>query len=109
VTSPLQDHIRRLLHQAGWSFGAALVSLLQLAVVLTCVVAFHTAGLTALYIPPLALGTANLLSLAAGVVLARRRAGPGPAAPIRLDRATWAAGCSARAWPIGRRSSPAWR
>jgi O-antigen/teichoic acid export membrane protein len=88
VASPLQDHIRRLLHQAGWSVGAALVSLIQLSIVVTCVVGLHTAGMTALYVPPLALGTANLLSLGAGVLLARRRAGPGPAAPLRLDRAT---------------------
>lgn len=86
VTSPLQDHARRLLHQVGWSNGAALVALVQAVVALTCVVGLRPLGVSDLYVPPLSLALSNAVSLAFARVLARRRAGPGPAAPVELRK-----------------------
>lgn len=96
VASPLQDHVRRLLHQAGWSNGAALVSACQLAVALSLVIGLHAVGLQGLYIPPLALAGSNLASLTVGVLAARRHAGPGPGGAINLYRATRVGG-----WLLG--------
>ena len=96
VASPFQDHLRRLAHQAGWSNGAAMVSLCQLAVVLVSVFGLRGAGVANLYIPPLALATSNVVSLSFGVLLVRRRAGRGAATPIHLGDATRVGG-----WLLG--------
>lgn len=88
VTSPLQDHVRRLMHQAGWSTGAALVSASQVSVAVAAVVGLHALDVRGLYIPPLALALSNLASLTVGVIAARRRHGPGPGGAIDLYRAT---------------------
>ncbi|MCC6434734.1 MAG: hypothetical protein IT196_06855 [Acidimicrobiales bacterium] len=88
VTSPLQDHVRRLMHQAGWSAGAAMVSACQVVVAVVAVIGLHVLGVRGLYIPPLALALSNLSSLTFGVIAARRRAGPGPGGAIDLYRAT---------------------
>jgi hypothetical protein len=78
IASPMQDHLRRLMHQGGWSAGAALTAAIQLGAVTTFLVVLHRSALDALFVAPVALGAANVTSLAAGVVLTRRRAGPGP-------------------------------
>ncbi len=71
--SPLQDHIRRLLHMAGRSAAAAAVSLAQLTIV-----ALALAGLLATDVDPAwapfgALALANAGSLVSGMLLARAR------------------------------------
>ncbi|MEZ5231335.1 MAG: hypothetical protein R2749_01290 [Acidimicrobiales bacterium] len=88
VASPLQDHTRRLMHQAGWSNGAAMVSACQLAVALVAVVGLHAGGVQAIYIPPLALAVSNVGSLAFGLLAALRHAGTGRRGAINLYRAT---------------------
>lgn len=96
VTSPLQDHLRRLLHQAGWSAGAAAVSCVQVVVVIAAVIGLHAADVDSIYVPPLALALSNVVSLLFGVLAARGRAGAGTHPPVRLRRATRVGG-----WLLG--------
>ncbi len=70
--SPVQDHLRRMLHTAGRSGTAALVSAVQLAVVVAAAAAFLGGmGIDAAWVPFGALAAANALSLAAGIAAAR--------------------------------------
>lgn len=73
--SPVQDHIRRVLHQAGRSPLAMAVSAVQLVVAATVVVGLHALGVNALWVPFTALATANLVSSGAGLLLAHLDAG----------------------------------
>lgn len=68
--SPLQDHVRRLLHAGVASWRAAVVSLVQLVVALGVLGATLLADAPRPWISFGALAAANLASLTAGLVLA---------------------------------------
>jgi O-antigen/teichoic acid export membrane protein len=70
AVSPVQDHVRRLLHFAGVSWRAAAMSAAQLATVLASLLLFTRLGVPIPWLPFGALLTANLASLALGLVLA---------------------------------------
>jgi O-antigen/teichoic acid export membrane protein len=74
VVSPVQDHVRRTLHLAGFSWRAALVSLVQLLAAVASLAVFHAAGVPEIWRPFGALALANAVSLSVGVILARREA-----------------------------------
>ena len=71
LLSPVQDHLRRMLHVAGRSGAAALASAVQLAVVAFAILAAPRFAVAPAWVPFGALAAANALSLAAGLVLAR--------------------------------------
>jgi O-antigen/teichoic acid export membrane protein len=80
--SPVQDHIRRVQHQAGRSSRAMQVSVVQLVAAVASLVALRVLGVAAIAIPLAALAIANLLSLSFGVLVARHDGEEGdPAAP----------------------------
>ena len=70
--SPLQDHLRRMLHIAGTSWLAARVSVVQLLVAATTIGVFTVAALPPWWAPFTALALANSVSLTTGIWLARR-------------------------------------
>jgi len=72
VVSPVQDHVRRTLHLAGFSWRAALVSLIQVLGVVASLAVFYTAGVPQTWRPFGALALANAGSLTVGMMLARR-------------------------------------
>ncbi len=82
VLSPLQDHLRRVLHLAGASWLATLVSTIQLVAVMAGLGLLHLMGTPAAWTPFGALAVANGISLSAGLVFSLRR----PAAQ-RIPRA----------------------
>jgi O-antigen/teichoic acid export membrane protein len=69
--SPLQDHVRQMLHSGGASWRAASVSLVQLVVVVVAVGAMVGLAIPPAWIPFGALGFANVASAAVGVALSR--------------------------------------
>ncbi|HEU0299534.1 MAG TPA: hypothetical protein VFR37_08775 [Longimicrobium sp.] len=71
LLSPVQDHLRRMLHVAGRSKGAALVSAIQCAAVAAAVLFALRLGIEDAWIPFGALAAANALSLGAGLLLLR--------------------------------------
>lgn len=78
VTS-LQDHVRRLLHLAGRSWSAVVVSLVQLVAVATLLVVGAASSIDEAWLPLGALAVANGVSLLAGTrLLARAGAGATP-------------------------------
>lgn len=79
--SPIQDHMRRMLHLADASWYAAGVSLIHLAVVLSALGVWSAAGVPAEWVPFGALAAANALSLSAGALMVMRSGGP--AAPVK--------------------------
>lgn len=70
--SPVQDHVRRMLHLSGVSRVAALVSLVQVAVVVVSLLVARAAGIAIWWAPFGALALANLVSLVVGVAVGRR-------------------------------------
>lgn len=80
--SPLQDHVRRMLHQAGQSWRAALVSLVQFVAAVAGVISLLAADVSALVVPFTALTVANAVSLLLGLALARGVASPGQPSPL---------------------------
>jgi hypothetical protein len=94
VASPTQDHIRRMLHQAGRSWSAAATSAVQVLVVGLALVIGVTVHVPGDWVPFGALGVANIVSAAYGIRKARRPAavpmqhGAAPAAraepPLRI-------------------------
>lgn len=72
VLSPMQDHVRRMLHIAALSWTAALVSIVQLLAVVILVSWGVVADLPVAWIPFGALAGANAVSLAVGLLLVRR-------------------------------------
>lgn len=73
VLSPLQDHVRRMLHQVNWNWAAAVMSVTQLAVAGSTLIVLNVAGVPTAWLPFGALATANLVSGTVGLVLASRR------------------------------------
>jgi O-antigen/teichoic acid export membrane protein len=69
--SPLQDHIRGLLHLGGASWGAALVSAVQATIVAIVVGAAILGGVPAAWVPFGGLVAANGVSLCVGMVIGR--------------------------------------
>lgn len=74
VISPVQDHIRRMLHAGGRSWDAARVSGVQLVVAVAGIAGLWAAPISPGWVPFGALVIANVASSAVGVVLARRHA-----------------------------------
>lgn len=93
VLSPAQDHVRRVLHQAGSSMAAFSVSAVQLGVAVSVIAAMTTIGIEPVWIPLTALGLANTFSLTVGTVLCAGVASGADAArpPLRdtLDVGRW--------------------
>jgi hypothetical protein len=75
LASPPQDHLRRMLHIAGLSWYATLVSVVQLSVAVGTLVVFSVENLPPWWGPFGALALANIASLSVGMLLARRREG----------------------------------
>lgn len=71
--SPLQDHVRRLLHLSDRSPSAALVSLVQLSVAAAVIVGLWLLGVRPSWIPFGGLSAANAVSLSVGITIALRR------------------------------------
>lgn len=71
--SPLQDHVRRLLHLADRSWHAAAVSVTQLVAIVVALAVLSAGGLPATAVPFGALALANVVSMALAMVLARSR------------------------------------
>ena len=66
VLSPLQDHVRKMLHFAARSWAAALISLVQFTTAVVAVVVMNSADVAVAFIPFGALSLANLVSLSFG-------------------------------------------
>ncbi len=84
VTSPLQDHTRRLMHQVSWSNGAAATSAVQFTVAVVAVLGLRAGGLDDVYVPPLTLAASNVVSLAFALAVARVRARSGTRPKVAL-------------------------
>ena len=67
--SPIQDHVRRMLHLADRSWQAASVSVVQLLSVIVAVGALQSTSIGAAWIPFGALAIANAVSLPVGLIL----------------------------------------
>lgn len=76
LLTPLQEHLRRVLHLAGMSWHAAVVSLVQVGGVVVALAALAAAGAPAIWRPFGALTTATVVSLGAGLLLTSRRPPP---------------------------------
>ncbi len=86
TVSPLQDHVRRVLHMSGASWCAALVSLVQLGAAVGALALLRASQVATVWHPLGALAVANTLSLAAGVALVRRQLDGASLPPHRLRR-----------------------
>jgi O-antigen/teichoic acid export membrane protein len=73
LVSPMQDHVRRVLHAAGYSWRAAMMSATLLGTVLVCLLLLHRLGIRPIWVPIGALFLANVISLAFGLLLVGRR------------------------------------
>jgi O-antigen/teichoic acid export membrane protein len=76
ILSPLQDHVRRMLHIAQRSWAASAVSGVQLAVAILAVVALIAAGVPDPAVPFTALALANAASLMSGAGMIRGAPAP---------------------------------
>jgi O-antigen/teichoic acid export membrane protein len=73
AVSPVQDHVRRLLHFAGVSWRAAAMSVVQLLTVLGSLLLLTWLRVPTAWLPFGALLAANVLSLCLGLILAAER------------------------------------
>jgi O-antigen/teichoic acid export membrane protein len=73
AVSPVQDHVRRLLHFAGVSWRAAAMSVVQLVTALGCLLFLSWLRVPTPWLPFGALLTANVVSLSLGLVLAAEK------------------------------------
>ena len=91
--SPMQDHVRRMLHTGGASGSAALTSSVQLLVVLLGLTVGATRGVPAYWVPFGALALANVCSLFVGLLLGLRSTGdmdvPPPNLRILMRSGRW--------------------
>lgn len=77
VVSPLQDHVRRMLHFAGMSWHAGVVSLVQFLGVAIAAAVLLASGVDKVWVPFGSLFAANAASMTAGLVMVRLgRTGP---------------------------------
>jgi len=83
--SPVQDHVRRMLHVGGASHAAALVSTVQLVVVAASLFVCVLARVSIWWAPLGTLATANLISAAVGIRYAQQQV-PTSATPAVLSR-----------------------
>jgi O-antigen/teichoic acid export membrane protein len=82
IVSTLQDHVRRMLHTAGLSWGAAIVSIVQLIGVAAGLGVLVLLGADPMWIPFTALAFANVVSSATGIWLSIRKSNDlGPSLP----------------------------
>jgi O-antigen/teichoic acid export membrane protein len=85
--SPLQDHLRRMLHVAQASWRSVLVAIIQIAVALGAVVVLSAAGVAAVWVPFGSLAAANVVSFTIGLLLSTRGIlAPASEVPITLER-----------------------
>jgi O-antigen/teichoic acid export membrane protein len=85
--SPLQDHLRRMLHVAQASWQSVLVSIVQVSVAVGSVLGLPAAGVPAPWVPFGSLVLANVASLSIGLLLsARGILAPAPDVPLTLER-----------------------
>ena len=82
--SPIQDHIRRVMHQADRSWLAATVSITQLTVTVVFITVAIGVDLDKAWIPFGALAMANTVSIGVGLMLARRASSPAPGTAYHL-------------------------
>jgi O-antigen/teichoic acid export membrane protein len=76
TVTPSQEHLRRVLHLAGISWHAAVVSLVQIGGVVVALVLLASAEAPAIWRPFGALAIGTAVSLAAGLLLTLRRQRP---------------------------------
>jgi hypothetical protein len=84
VASPMQDHIRRMLHQAGLSWTAAATSAVQVLIVALALVTSKIAHVPPAWVPFGALAAANIVSGGFGLWKGK----PGHRAPMLLKLRT---------------------
>lgn len=82
--SPIQDHVRRVMHQAGRSWLAATTSVTQLSVVAVFISVGIAIGVEEAWIPFGALVMANTVSIAVGLAMAHRASQPALGSPYHL-------------------------
>ncbi len=82
--SPIQDHIRRVMHQAGRSWLAAATSIVQLVVAGSFIVVAVVVDIDKAWVPFGALVVANTFSIGVGLLLARRSSIRPSGRPYRL-------------------------
>jgi hypothetical protein len=75
LLSPLQDHVRRLLHLSDRSAGAAVVSIVQFVVSAGTIAALWVLGVRPSWIPFTGLIAANAASISVGTALCLRNSG----------------------------------
>jgi O-antigen/teichoic acid export membrane protein len=71
VLSPMQDHVRRMLHIGALNWKASWISVVQFVVAVSSVAVGYLAGVPVAWIPFGALAIANAVSLSVGVIVAR--------------------------------------
>ncbi|HET9259813.1 MAG TPA: hypothetical protein VFP42_06765 [Acidimicrobiia bacterium] len=86
ILSPLQDHLRRMMHLAKVSHRAAFISGTYCAAALVALILLHALDVPAPWIPLGALTIANAVSLVVGVGLSANRAPAPESAPGRSPR-----------------------
>ena len=84
--SPIQDHVRRVMHQAGRSWLAAATSVVQVSVVTVVISAGVVFDLDRAWIPFGALALANSISITAGLIMAHHYGERAPGGQYGLKR-----------------------
>ncbi len=84
ILSPIQDHVRRVMHLAGRSWLAAMTSVVQLAVAAVFITGGVLVDLDPAWVPFGALVAANIVSMTVGFALARGTAVPAEGDPYSL-------------------------
>lgn len=84
--SPIQDHLRRMLHAGGRSWAATMVSASHVVATVGALLACHALSLPAWWIPLTALAIGNATSLALGAILSWTPS-PVPGAGVELGLA----------------------
>lgn len=69
--SPIQDHVRRVLHLSDASWRAALVSGIQLGAIVVAVLVIQSTSISPVWIPFGSLAVANAISLPLALIMAR--------------------------------------
>lgn len=82
--SPIQDHVRRVMHQAGRSWLAATTSIVQLSVAVAAIGIAIALDIDKAWIPFGALVAANTVSTTVGLLLAHRNSQPAHGKRYRL-------------------------